>query len=495
MMLKEKVVRGVFWTALSKYLNQVLVMVGKIVLARLLVPEDFGLVAAASLAVGSIKSLSNFGIQYAIIHKKGNIKEIVETSLIFLSILSIINYILVYEFSSFFVNFFNKGIIDLIVKVIAIDFLISPFRTVSHAILNKELKFKEFFYVRSLFIILSKFLAVLLAIILPQGQKLWSLVLGNIFGELVSTIAAWKFSKLKLRFKFRLDVARELINYGKYFVGLSIVMYLYDHLDDFVIGKIISMTALGYYTFAYTFTSNLAINISSIFGKVALPLYAKFQDDTKSLKNTYLKNLKCSSLISTPLMSGLFILSPEFIEIIFGEKWIPATVSFQILSIFSLIRAVDTTTGELYSAIGRPKINQNLGIINLTGIVVLVYPLTMWYGIAGTALALVMARMITMYCNFTCCAKILNGKISDIFRAILPSILASSVMVICIYLIKIIIERDVDILGLFSYVFFGMFVYVVSLFFLKKEIFYEIIDLLRLGIKKSEKQMSEVGVR
>jgi len=483
MKLKKKTVIGISWIALSKYVNQFVLMVVKIVLARLLIPEQFGLFAVASIAVNSIKAMSNIGLNYALIHRRERIQEAANTALLLVFILAIGKYILVYLIAGFVANIFNQPSAEFLIKILALNIFISDIGIVPSALLDKELKFKEKCYSTLLATITGGIFSIGLAIVLPLEEKIWSLIGGCLTGSLVGSISVWRYCNLKISPKFDGKVALELVNYGKYCLGLSILMYLYNNLDNFVVGKILGMAALGYFTFAYGITTKIGMNITSIFGTVALPVYAKLQDDIQKLKQGYLRVLSYSSLLSIPTMCGIFILAPEIIRTVFGEKWLPAILPLQILSIFCLIRSIDTTTGELYAAIGKPKYNQNLGLLNLTCMAITIYPLVLNYGTAGAALSITIARVITMCINFLLCAKVLKTNIWQFLKVVITPCLASTIMTLCLYIGKNSLQK----IGLFHLAILtlsGITIYSIVLYLANKELFIEIKKLLMIGLQR-----------
>ncbi|MDI6792375.1 MAG: lipopolysaccharide biosynthesis protein [bacterium] len=483
--LKEKAVTSVLWVLLSEVLQRFLNIGVRVVLARILFPDQFGLIASATVVIGSIKTFSNLGIPYAMVQRKDRVEDTGSTALVLLSFIATFNYLLAFFLAPYTAFFFRDERVELILKVLALSIFFNSAAIVPDAFLGREFKYKIRFYLDVICNIVSGSISIGLALFLSEEYRVWALVGGAISYDLTNAILVWKYIPYKLRLFFDWQIARDLFNYGKYFIGLSIVMYLYSNIDKFTVGRILGITALGYYSFAYNFTYKIVGIGLTVFSGVPLVVYSKLQDDVLSLRKAYFRTLKYASLLSAPLLLGAFIIAPEFIEVVFGSKWLPAVVPFQVLCIFTWIRSIDTTTGELYAGTGRPKLNQTMGIINLCGVAVTIYPLAKALGTTGVALSVTIGRLITLYFNFSKCAEVIECKITELFRVVFLTTSASFVMVAGVYLLKITLLQGVSMLNLLAMILGGAVIFLSVLFFINKELFFELKELLQVRFKKT----------
>jgi O-antigen/teichoic acid export membrane protein len=222
--------------------------------------------------------------------------------------------------------------------------------------------------------------------------------------------------------------AMELFRFGKHLLGSSIIILLITQGDDAVVGKLLGVTALGFYVMAYKFSNMPATGITHVFAQVAFPTYAKLQDDLEGLRNAYLKALKYIACISIPASGGLIVLAPEVVKCFLGERWMEIVPAMRILCIFGIIRALGGTTGPLFQGVGRPDIITKLNLGKLVIISVLIVPLTRRLGIVGTSLAVTIPMIIEQGFSWHICARIIQGKVRQIFFMVAPSFVGTLFM-------------------------------------------------------------------
>jgi PST family polysaccharide transporter/lipopolysaccharide exporter len=485
MNLKTVAAKGVGWTTLSTYIEQIVSMATRIVLSRLLFPEDFGVVAAASLVVSSIKTLSNFGLNYAIVQRKERAEEAANTAITILFVFAIVNYFLVYNLAPVASQFFDDNNITILIKILGINIFLAASSIVPSAVIVKQFRFKQMCFVDLFASITLSTVTITLALLLAPEKRMYALIVGPLARSFVDSVANWKYSRFKPRIQFSWDRAKELLHYGKYFFGLSVAMYIYDQIDNFAIGSLLGVTALGYYSFAYNFGTRLSLFTRNVFSNVPLSLYAKLQDDIRMLKIAYFRTLRYCSCIAMPLFGGAFVLAPEVITVLFGERWHGSIAPFRILCIFFALRAIDTTTGELYAATGNPKYNQKFGFINLISVAALMYPLIYVYGISGAAVALAIGRAVTMYLNFAQCCKLLNCSKIEVCKTLYCSILATSGMMSVVLLLKRSVFLRTEFVPLCLLTLSGIASYCCLMYLIRKELVIEIATLVRSIFKQS----------
>ena len=164
--------------------------------------------------------------------------------------------------------------------------------------------------------------------------------------------------------------------------------------DDVFVGKLLGVTALGFYQMAYSLSNAPATEITHVISRVTFPVYSKIQDNIPRLRKAYIKVLQLTSFFSFPLAGLIFMLAPDFTRIFLGEKWMPMVPTMRLLTVYGLIRSIGATTGPVFQAIGKPHIMTKIHLVKLTLLLVMIYPLTKYYGITGAALAVVLNAII-----------------------------------------------------------------------------------------------------
>jgi O-antigen/teichoic acid export membrane protein len=192
----------------------------------------------------------------------------------------------------------------------------------------------------------------------------------------MSVLAIRPVVKWRLSYKFDRKTAIELINYGKQVVGANFLVFLISIVDVTVIGRILGADDLGYYSIAMGAAGLLTTQVGVLMKSVMFPIYSTIQDDGSALNKAYMKTIKYVSIISIPASMGIFAISWDFVQVIYGPKWLPAVAALQILCFYGLNRSFLANTENLYLAAGKPEVRTKLNLLQLVLMAVLMYPLT-----------------------------------------------------------------------------------------------------------------------
>jgi O-antigen/teichoic acid export membrane protein len=190
--------------------------------------------------------------------------------------------------------------------------------------------------------------------------------------------------------RIRLDKGefKELFGFGRWVLGSSILIFLLSQGDDIFVGKMLGVTALGFYQMAYLISNLPATEITHVISQVTFPAYSKLQDDLPKLRDAYLKVLQLTAFLSFPIAGLIFVLAPDFTRIFLGEKWMPMVLAMQVLCVLGALRSIGAASGPIFLALGRPDIEAKLPAAQLALLAILIYPLTEKWGITGTAAAI-----------------------------------------------------------------------------------------------------------
>jgi PST family polysaccharide transporter len=393
MSLAKKAAHGLAWVALSNFITRILDFITKLILARLLLPSDFGLVAIGLLVVNTLRLFQNLGFEAALIYRKDDKEyKAANTAFILILITGTILFVLAYFSSPIVAMIFNNATVEPVVKVLAFTFIIFSFGAVPSTLLEKELEFKKKVLPETLAVLGHAAVAITLAIL---GYGVWSLVFGQVASSIISVVLIWIVSDWRPTFTFDMRVARELFDYGKYIVGASVVIFLVTNIDDAFVGRMLGMSALGFYTVAYMIANLPATQVTHLVGRVMFPTYSKLQTMEYVLKETYIRTFQLVTFISIPISGFIFILAPEIVIVLLGDKWMPMVPALRVLCVFGATRSFRATFGPVFQAAGKPIIITRLASINLVLMLVIIYPLTLKLGILGAAIAVVVPILVT----------------------------------------------------------------------------------------------------
>ena len=445
------------WVILITIFTRTLGFVSQIVLARLLAPADFGLLAIGLLAINSMGLLRDLGFGAALIYKKDDPDHsAANTAFILLPIVASVLFVLAYLSAPYVALFFDNAAVEPIVRVLALTFVISSFGTVPSMLLEKELEFKKKVLPETVPVAGYACVTIWLAL---HGYGVWSLVYGQIVSAVLMAVLIWVVSDWRPTFKFDSGVARELFGYGKHILGASVVIFLITNIDDAIVGRMLGMEALGFYTLAYTISNLPATQITHLVGRVMFPAYSKLQDDRDALRRAYLKTLKYVSMLSIPAAFGIFVIAPDFVSVVLGEKWMPAVPAVQVLCFYGLLRSLGATTGPVIQAVGKPKVISTITLTKFIILILIIYPLTMKYGIFGTALATTLPAIFSVSLFILCVSKIIGEKFITVIKTLFNPFISSLAMISSILLVKCLIIDISSLLHLILLVLIGSTTY------------------------------------
>lgn len=416
MSLAKKTASAVAWVTLITIFTRILSFVTQLVLARILSPADFGLLAIGLLAINSMGIFQDLGFGATLIYKKDDTDHTAaNTAFILLPLFALALFLIAYFSAPYIATFFNNAAVGPIVQVLALTFVISSFGTVPSMLLEKELEFKKKVMPETVPIIGYAFVAILLAM---KGYGVWSLVYGQIVSAILTAGLIWLISDWRPTFKFDLNIAKVLFDYGKHLMGASIIIFLVTNVDDAIVGRVLGMEALGFYTLAYTISNLPATQITNLVSRVMFPLYSKLQDDRDALRSAYLKTLQYVSMLSIPAALGIFVIAPNFVSVMLGDKWLPAVPAMRVLCIYGLFRSLNGTIGPMFQATGNPKVLENTALVNLILFCIFLIPLIQKSDIIVVSIAGTLPQIIIFYILTKLIPKIIDLDIWDMFRTI-----------------------------------------------------------------------------
>jgi len=427
--LAQRAARSGVWVYATNIAEHVFSLIRVIILARLLVPYDFGLVGIALLSVSLMEVFTVTGFEQALVQKKGDIKAYLDTAWSISVVRGVILALILFGAAPLVSTFFESPAALPILRVIAISFLLHGLTNIGIVYFRKELEYGKQFIYRLSGTIADLVIAVTAALILRSA---WALVFGLLAAGVVRCIVSYIIHPYRPRFNFQLIQIKELLTFGKWILGSSIVVFLATQGDDAFVGKVLGITMLGFYQMAFRF-GNLAASEIGVISRVAFPTYSKLQDNIPALRDTYLRIMRLVTFAAIPFASGIFILAPEFTQLFLGDKWMPIVPALSIFAISVVIREIASTGGALFYAVGRPDITFKQDLAWVIALAIAIYPLTMLYGMVGTALAVLLAVCTRL--PIWIFGSIKLGRIgkSDFLRTLLPPLISATIMCVAIF--------------------------------------------------------------
>lgn len=408
------------WSALQSWLEKLCSFVSFLVLARILTPSDFGLVALAMVYIGIIQLLSEQGLGQALIQRKNPDEKVVQTAFWLNAGISVLLAAFTVAAAPAIAVLLGDRELSPILRALALPVVINIFSVVPASLLQQRLQFQSLTLRTAVSSLAGMVVAVSLAFC---GAGVWSLVAQQIVVSLAGVAVVWTAAAWHPKWIFSIRECPKLFHYGKYVLGASLLNLVTQRSDRLLIGIFLGPQALGYYFFGYELVRRINDILVGSVSRVAMPVFSRIQDDLPHMQTIFLKAIRLASIISVPVFAVVCGLSPFLVPLIFGAQWEPSILVIQILCANGLIWAAFQFHAPVWNALGRPGITMGINALQAVGNLV-VFSVSVRWGIACMALAYVLRIYVTAPIQIHYLKTTLGVRYSEYFKALLPSLSA-----------------------------------------------------------------------
>ena len=379
--LKRKTISGLGWSSIAQAWKQITQFIVTAILARLLSPDDFGLVAMATVFTNLATIFADSGISGSLVQKQDCTERHYSSAFWLNIIVGLLLTIILILSAPLIAAFYKKPELKHILTVISFNFVLSSFTLIQSAILSKKLEFKKL-AIRDISALFgSGLIGVGMAY---SGFGVWSIVCQILSFTLFNAILLWGLSPWRPKFEFAKSDIKDIFHFSSHLTGSNIVNYFARNIDKLLIGKFLGAQALGYYSLAYKIMLYPLENITTVLTKVMFPVLSSIQDRIDKVRKTYLVIIKTISLITFPMMSCLFILTAEIIAVFLGDKWTPIIPILKIFCLTGAIQSIGSPIGIILFSQGKAELQFKLGILgSLSAAITILIGLN--FGITGVA--------------------------------------------------------------------------------------------------------------
>lgn len=452
--LRSKTIAGLSWSFMGQIIKQVMQFGINVALAHLLLPADFGLVAMASVFMNLALIIADMGVSSALIQRK-DVTEAHWSSAFWLNIVFGTALTTFFCLSSpLIAGFYGHPELSPIFFVLSFNFFISSFTIVQQSRLTRDMEF----YALMIRDILAVFLAGAVAIFLAfKGWGVWSLVMQMLVSTTINNLLLWGSSSWRPGFVFSIPALRDFFGFSASLTGFQVVNYFARNLDQLLIGKFLGSEVLGYYSLAYKLMMLPLQNISWVFSKVMFPALSKVQDEYERLQRAYIRMLRSISILTFPLMTLLFILAPQMIRVIYGDKWSAVIDLVRVLCFCGMFQSLGTMSGLIYQSVGKTNLQLKMGILNTT-IVFLTLLFCIQYGLYAVTVGYAAVSIIWVHFSMGVVCRVIRLQYRFVYRSLLPPIFISTILIIFLIPLKgVIVASDWVEIGIISLIFLMMF--------------------------------------
>ncbi|ASV28844.1 lipopolysaccharide biosynthesis protein [Maribacter cobaltidurans] len=468
MSLKVKAVNGFSWTFFEMLFSQGVVFIVGVILARILTPEDFGIIGIITAFLAVSNSIIEGGLGTALLRKLD--ANNVDFNTVFYTnlILGVALYFLLFFTSDYLAHFFEIPILSRIFKYAGLIMIINAFTIIHRTILTRDLNFKLLALISVVSSILSGVVAIFLAY---NNYGVWSLLSLIILKPLINAILLWYYNQWWPGFQFSKQSFLNLFDYGYKVLLSGLINTIYKNIYYVIIGKFFSPSSLGYYTRAEQFQGPISGNITRSIGKISFPILSTFQNDKGKLKSGFIKFLKFSVFINFPVMLSIAGLAKPLILLLIGNKWETSIYYLQILCVSGMLYPLHILHLNLLLIKGYSNLQLKLEVIKKIILIPLIV-ISAFISIEAMLYGLVFFSIVELFINSFYTKKIINYSYLEQLKDTIPAILIATLTFLVIFSISL-LKISLFYMLLLQVV-SGLLVFILINEILKQEIYLEI---------------------
>ncbi len=471
--------QGGVWSVIGYVFSRVTGFASSVVLARLLMPEHFGLIAMVNTVLGLVQMIGNFGIASALMHQREDVDEYANTTWWSTIIAGVILYCLVCLATPIAVHYYHEPRVRLLIAVAGVNFIITAIGGTISTLILRSLRFKDNTRIGLCSALCTSTFTIFFALL---GAGVWSFVFPSIIANVLTVILVWRACTFRPRWPVDWSLLNKLLGFGVKVFGARIFDYVNQNIDYMMVGAMMGRAQLGFYFFAYNQATWVVQNISGMITNLTFPTFASLQHERDRARDMFLKLIRMISLVGFPIVAMQWALAPLYIGSIYGTKWMPSIVAFRLIAVYGMGRTVCAPGGTLMAALGRPDVNLKLSA-GLCPILVAAIFIGSRHGINGVAVATMLAHGVFVWLYLVIPFMILNWKIGSIFTALVPafvsSIVAAAFVTLCY---KSMGSPNNSLVSLGILLAIGVVVYAFAMFVLFRSVAKESLDTARTAI-------------
>jgi len=477
-MENKQIIYSFFWKFAERIGVQGIQLIVQILLARLLLPSDFGAIALITIFISVANVFVQTGFNTALIQDNDVTEDDYSSVFIVSFIVAFIIYIILFITAPYISVFYKIPVLKNVIRVLGTTLFFGAFNSIQIAHLSREMQFKKIFLGSIGAYIFSGIISIFLAF---YKFGVWAIVAQQLISQIGVTIIYLFIVPWKPKLIFNILRIKKLFSFGSKMLISSLIDTIYNNVYGLVIGKYYSATDLGYYNRADQFPQVLVVNINSAIQSVILPVMSRIQNDSEKSKRMMRRAMLTSSYIVFPVMGGLAICAEPIIILLLTETWKPAIPLMQILCISYSFWPIHTANLQAISALGRSDVFLKLEIIKkVIGVTLLIISLP--FGVKTMVFTKIISGVLSLIINSSPNKQLLNYDYKDQIKDLLPNIFITALMVLVVFISSRFL--NISIISLIFEVFIGIISYVILSIITKNESFFYLLQYL--NIKKKE---------
>ena len=396
MNLQSKIICSGFWSLGANWSLRGVGLLKAIILARLLAPADFGLIGLALFSLNLANVFSEVGIESALIQRGELNRRTLDTAWTITLLRGATLFLLFMVTADWIAVYFESPGLAPVVRGMAASMLLAGCNNIGMVFLQRDIEFKK----KAILEMGSELGSILVTLaIAAYYRNVWALAIGSVAQAVLKCWGSYRLHPYRPRICINWRAAGELMGFGKHIFLISLLAFIITNFDDALVGKLLGLEVLGFYTMAFNIASIPVSSLVGVLSHVFFPAYARLQREAALVDDTFRRAFEGGLLILLPLTSLMIALAPGFTIVCLGERWTPMIPALQALCFFGLFRGLSSFFYPLHLGVNRPDIQVKIKALDLVSFLTLVYPCTLAWGIGGTGWAMAAVYLVNLCLN------------------------------------------------------------------------------------------------
>ena len=456
--LKHKTFIGILWSFTDLITNRGMQFILQIILARLLLPEHFGLIGMVVILIAISGTIIDSGFSQALIRDK-DVSQIDYSTIFYFNLLiALLLYTVFFISAGWISTFFSEPQLVNIIRVLSLILIIDALGIIQNVVLVKKVDFKTITKANIIGVLVSSTITIVMAL---SGYGVWSLVVNMVILEFVQTIFLWIFNKWVPSLTFSIQSLRKYFKFGYKLLLSGLLDTFYNNLYFLLIGRFYSTAQLGFYTNASRLSDLASHSVTSTVQRVSYPVLSSIQDDEVRLRSGFRKLIRMSAFINFPLLVGLAAVATPLYSLLFGDKWLPSVTYLQLLCFAGMFYPLHAINLNILQVKGRSDLFLLIEIIKKTVFTILIL-LSLYFklGILGLIGATVVNSHLSFFINTYFSAKEIAYSTTSQMKDLFPAYMISLIMGGAVYLLGNLLPVGNLFLLLVYQITSGLFIYI-----------------------------------
>jgi len=477
----KTIISSMIWKLMEQFSAQIVSFVISIVLARILSPNEYGIIAIIIIFINLANVIIDGGLNTALIQKKNADQTDFSTIFWFCLLLSVILYVMLFFSAPSIAGFYSNDVLVPVLRVLSLVLFFNSFNAIQRAYVSRHMLFKKLFWVNGVAIIFSGTIGIIMAY---KGCGVWALVGQSLSSPIVCCIIMWITIKWRPTLEFSLQRFKGLFDYGWKIFMTNFIVAIYEDIRGLVIGKVYQPSALAFFDRGKQLPNLLIANITSSINTVLLPAFADVQDDRARVKQMIRRSVQVSYFFVLPLLIGFLFAAKNIILFLLTEKWLGAVPFVQIFCLAFILMPIQNINMTAIKSLGYSSITLKLEIIKkILGAIILV--VSFMIDVYAVAWGIVLYNTICIFINLSPSKKLVGYGWDEQIKDVLPTILASLIMGAAIFGCTFLPFNNI--LILFFQIVLGCVVYYASSHMMRLEGLHYLSDFIKNELKQVKK--------